>query len=132
MFFLVLMLTQENDDTSEYGNESSGAEACRQDVRLHVAGQDGVLTVTAAHSYGQRVGAAHGRDAVVVDLNGKEVDILGHPAEAPPGHIYAGCAVCGEQEGSRSRISTEKRGSCKMSPLGGGVYHFKDAKYVLL
>ena len=63
-------------------------------MRLHIAGQDGVLAVTAAHADGQGVGAAQGGHAIVVDLNRQEIHVLGHPAEPLSGHVYAGCAVC--------------------------------------
>lgn len=53
-------LTQQNNNTRQYGYQSPRAESGRQDVRLHVAGQDGVFTVTGADSDGQGVGAAHG------------------------------------------------------------------------
>lgn len=53
-------LTQQNNDTRQYGYQSPRAESGRQDVGLHVAGQDGVFTVTGADSDGQGVGAAHG------------------------------------------------------------------------
>lgn len=88
-----LPLTQQDDDAGQDGDERPRAEAGRQHVRLHVAGQDGVLGVAGTHTDGQRAGAAQGRVAVVADLHRQEEDVLRQAAEAPPQHVDAGCAV---------------------------------------
>lgn len=62
-------LTQQNDNTGQYCYQSASAEPSGEDVRLHVTGEDGVFTVTGTDSDGQGVGAAHGREAIVVYLN---------------------------------------------------------------
>lgn len=93
------LLTQQDDNAGQYGDQRPGAEAGRQDVRLHVAGEDGVFAVAGAHSDGQRVGAAHRRVAVVVDLDGEEENVLRQAAESLPEDVDTGCAVCrGEQK----------------------------------
>lgn len=98
-----LPLTQQDDDAGQDGDERPRAEAGRQHVRLHVAGQDGVVGVAGTHADGQRAGAAQGRVAVVVDLHWQEVDVLRQAAEAPPQHVDAGCAVWGEKTTAEGR-----------------------------
>lgn len=88
--------TEQNDDARQDGYQRPGAEAGGQHVGLHVAGEDGVSAVTGTHPDGQRVGAGHGRDAVVVYLDGEEVNVLGQAAESFPQHVDAGRAVCRE------------------------------------
>lgn len=90
----VAVLTQQNNDTGQYGDQSPGAESGWENVGLHVAGQDGVFAIAGADADGQRVGAAHGGKAVVVYFNGKVVHVLCQPAETFPKHKHAGCAVC--------------------------------------
>lgn len=91
----IIKLTQQNNNTGQDGNQSSGAQPCWQDERFHITGEDGVFAVTAAHTNYKSIGAAHRRYAVVIDLNGKVVHILGHSAEALPDHKDASSAVCG-------------------------------------
>ena len=88
------LLTQQNDDTGQYSYQRPRAETGWQDVGLHIAGEDGVFTVTGADSDGQGVGAAHSRETVVIYLDGKVVNILGQAAESFAEHVDAGCAVC--------------------------------------
>lgn len=90
----MFLLTQQNNDTGQYGDQSPGAESGRENVGLHVAGEDAVFTVTGADSDGQGVGAAHGGKAVVVYFDGKVVHVLCQAAESFPEHDHARCAVC--------------------------------------
>lgn len=117
----IIRLTQQNNNTGQDGNQSSGAEPCRQDERFHVAGEDGLFAVTAAHTDYKSIGAAHRRDAVVIDFDGKVIHILGHSAEALPDHEDASGAICGRnidgmfyfsrREGCR--ILAKQQQSCK-------------------
>lgn len=90
----VSVLTQQNNDTGQYGDQSPGAESGWENVGLHVAGQDGVFAVAGADADGQGVGAAQGGKAVVVYFDGKVVHVLCQPAESFPEHNHAGRAVC--------------------------------------
>lgn len=87
------LLTQQNDNTRQYSNQRASAEAGWQDEGLGVAGEDGVFAVAGADSDGQRVGAAQRGEAIVVYLNGKEVNILVQTAESLSDHTDAGCTV---------------------------------------
>lgn len=71
------LLTQQNHDTGQYGYQGAGAEPGREDVGLHVAGEDGVFAVTGTHPDGQGVGAAQSREAIVAYLNGEVINVLG-------------------------------------------------------
>lgn len=93
-----MRLTQQNDNAGQDGDERASTEACREHVRLHVARQNGVFAVTGAHSDGQCVGAAQSWEAIVIYLDGEEVDILSEAAEAFPPHGDTGCAICAETE----------------------------------
>ncbi|GAA6074638.1 uncharacterized [Tachysurus ichikawai] len=94
----VASVTEQDDDAGEDGDERSGAEACRQEQRLHITGQDGVFGVTAAHSDQECVGAAERRDAVITDLDGQSVNVLRHPAETSPDHHHRSRTVCRVQQ----------------------------------
>lgn len=123
------LLTQQNNDTRQNGYQSPRAESGWQNVGLHVAGQDGVFTVTGADSNGQGVGAAHGGKAVVVYFNGKMVNILCQAAESFPEYKNAGRAVCrwGPKHGAQSMktwiyskhfmfLATGELGKCLQPP----------------
>lgn len=90
----MFLLTQQNNDTGQYSYQRPGAEPGWENIGLHVAGEDGVFTVTGADSDGQGVGAAQGRKAVVVYFDGKVVHVLCQAAESFPEHNHAGRAVC--------------------------------------
>ena len=98
-------LTQQDDDAGQDGDERPSAQAGGQDEGLHVAGQDGLFAVAAAHADDQGLRAAHRRDPVVIDLDGQEVHVLGHSAEALAHDVDAGCAICVDaREEDRNRI----------------------------
>lgn len=96
----IIRLTQKNNNTGQDGNQSSSAEPCWQDERFHIAREDGVFAVAAAHTDYKSIGAAHQGYAVVMDLDGKVIHILRHSAEALPDHKDASSAIWESNRGT--------------------------------
>lgn len=88
------LLTEENDDAGQDGDERPRAQTSIQDVGLGIAGQQGTVHVTPTDLDGEGVGAAHGRDSAIADYNGQEVQILLLPTEASTPGIHPCGAIC--------------------------------------
>lgn len=114
-------LTQENDDAGQDGDERACAQAGVQDVGLSVAGEQRPVHVAPADPDGEGVGATHGWDATIADHDGKEVQILLLPTEAPMPGIHPRGVICGKRG---DRVSSGNRAifitACRIS---GGSSH---------
>ena len=81
------MLTQEDDDADEDGDEGARAEPHGQEDGLSAAGQERPVAIAGAHAHRQGPGAAQDGVANVLHHHGQQVEVLDPPAKtAPPGH----------------------------------------------
>lgn len=99
-FFFCGRLTQQDDDTEQYGHQGSGGEAIWEGQHLGAARLHVAAAVAGAHAHDQRAGAALDGVVVVRDHHGQEVHAHLAAAEAPPPRQDIGSVVCG---GMRSR-----------------------------
>lgn len=85
--------TQQCQDTGEYGNQGSCAEAGGQNVGLGIAGLSDPIGITVADADGEGVGAAEGRRSAVDDGDRQIVNRLFLSPEAISPGENGSCVV---------------------------------------
>lgn len=79
----MLVLTEQDNHTEQYGHQSSGGEAIWEGQDLRVTGLHVSSTVTGTHTDYQRAGTALDGVVVVGDHDGEKVHAHLTPAEPP-------------------------------------------------
>lgn len=91
-------LTEENNDTQQYGHQSSSCEAIWEGQDLRVTWLHVSTAVASTHAYNQCTGAALNGVVIVWDHNGQEVHVHLTPAETSPPCHYIGSVIWGKMQ----------------------------------
>ena len=97
-----LVLTEQDDDTEQYGHQSSSCEAIWEGQHLGVTGLHVSTAVASTHSHDQCTGAALNGVVIVWDHNRQEVHAHLTPTKPPPPCQDIGSVICGKMQMSKA------------------------------
>lgn len=99
-------LTEEDDDTEQYGHQGSSGEAIWEGQDLRAAGLHVAAAVAGTDAHDERAGAALDGVVVVWDHHGQEIHAHLSPAEASSPCQDIGSVVCGVSQ-QRNRLQRQ-------------------------